>query len=45
MWTILTHILCVMAGGIVGVTAMCLMVTAKEADKHKEEKPERRTDE
>ena len=42
--TILTHLLCFMAGGIVDVVTMCLMITAKEADKHMEEKTGRRTD-
>ena len=36
IWTIVTHLLCFIAGGTVGVFTMCMMIAAKDADQRME---------
>lgn len=36
IWTIVTHLLCFIAGGTVGVFTMCMMIAAKYADQRME---------
>ncbi len=37
MWTVITHFLCLAAGGMIGIVFMCLLQLGKQADEHMQE--------